>query len=336
MANDKKPHVVILGSVDYLSDEYLESVKAELDIEFLPKSGRQQLLEDLPRVISQSGPIDALISGTDAGEFIILDRELLSAVVPHCRVVASPWAGYSEHDVSWMTSQGIWFCNTVDAVAEATADMAIWLILSVVRNTSVAEKRIRAGGWFNGIVPTRDTAGMTLGIVGMGSIGKYLAVKAQVFNMKVKYYNRTRLSKEVEERCHAEYCSSLEELVSQADVISINCPLSPATQNLISHDEFKLMKDGGVFLINTARGPIVNEEALIAALESGKVTRAGLDVFDNEPHINKYFKTSDKVVLQPHMGGWTEEAIRRAEKECFENVLRWKREGRPVAPVNEI
>jgi lactate dehydrogenase-like 2-hydroxyacid dehydrogenase len=176
---------------------------------------------------------------------------------------------------------------------------------------------------------------MTLGIVGMGSIGRYLAVKAKAFNMKIKYYNRTRLSKEVEERCQAEYCSSLEELLSQADVVSINCPLSPATRNLISHNEFKLMKDG-VFFINTGRGPIVDEEALIAALESGKVTRAGLDVFHNEPHIREYFKTSDKVVLQPHMGGWTEEAIRRAEKECFENVLRWKREGKPVSPVNEV
>lgn len=234
-----------------------------------------------------------------------------------------------------MTSQGIWFCNTVDAVAEPTADMAMFLILAVVRNTSVAEKRIRAGGWYGGLVPTRDPSGMTLGIVGLGSIGKYLAVKAKAFNMKIKYYNRTRLSNEVEEACNAEYCSSLEELLSQADVVSINCPLTPATRNLISHAQFKMMKDGA-FFVNTARGPIVDEEALIAALESGKVARAGLDVFHNEPNINTYFKTSDKVVLQPHMGGWTEKAALQWETECFENVLRWKREGRPVAPVNEV
>lgn len=303
--------------------------------QFLSSSNRQELVDELPRVISQSGPIDALIVVADTPPFAPLNGELLSALVPHCRVITSAWAGYNEFDVSWMTSQGIWFCNTVDAVAEATADMAIFLTISVVRNTYVAEKRIRAGGWYDGIVPTRDTAGMTLGIVGMGSIGKYLSVKAKAFNMKVKYYNRNKLSDEVEAQCRAEYCHSLEELLSQADVVSINCPLTPATRNLISHDEFRLMKDGA-FLINTARGPIVDEEALIAALESGKVARAGLDVFNNEPHINAYFRTSDRVVLQPHMGGWTEEAIRRAERECFENVLRWARQGRPVAPVNEV
>ncbi|RFU73314.1 2-hydroxyacid dehydrogenase [Trichoderma arundinaceum] len=335
VAQDKRPRVAVLGSVDYVGDEYLEAVKAELDIEFLSSTSRQELQQELPRSIAQSGPVDALIVVADTPRFAPVNGELLSALAPHCRVIASAWAGYNEFDVSWMTSQGIWFCNTVDAVAEATADLAIFLTLSVVRNTYVAEKRIRAGGWYGGIVPTRDTAGMTLGIVGMGSIGKYLSVKAKTFNMKVKYYNRKRLSEEVEARCQAEYCSSLEELLSQADVVSINCPLTPETRSLISHAEFKLMKDG-VFLINTARGPIVDEEALIAALESGKVARAGLDVFNNEPHINDYFKTSDKVVLQPHMGGWTTEAIRRAERECFENVLRWKREGKPVSPVNEV
>ncbi|UKZ80295.1 hypothetical protein TrVFT333_008052 [Trichoderma virens FT-333] len=298
---NKKPRVAVLGDVKYVSDEYLEGVKAELDVEFLQSSNRQQLQEELPRLIAQSGPIDAFISITDTPPFKPLNGELLSALTPHCRVIASAWAGYNEFDVSWMTSQGIWFCNTVDAVAEATADMAIFLTLAVVRNAYVAEKRIREGKWYDGIVPTRDPTGMTLGIVGMGSIGRYLSVKAQTFKMKVKYYNRTRLSPEIEEACHAEYCSSLEELLSQADVVSINCPLTPATRNLISHAEFKMMKDG-VFLINTARGPIVDEEALIEALESGKVERAGLDVFNNEPNINPYFRTCDKVVLQPHMG----------------------------------
>lgn len=304
-------------------------------IQFLQAANRQQLIEELPRVISQSGPFDGLICLSESHNFIPVDRELLSAMVPHCRVIASLWAGYNEFDVSWMTSQGIWFCNTVDAVAEATADMTIWFILSVVRNTSVAERHVRAGGWYGGNVSTQDPAGKTLGIVGMGSIGKYLAKKAKVFNMKIKYYNRTRLSKEVEEAYQVEYCSTLEELLSTADVVSVHCPLSEATRNLISHDQFKFMKDGA-FLINTARGPIVDEEALIAALESGKVARAGLDVFSDEPNVHEYFRTSDKVVLQPHMGGSTEEALWRAERESFENVLRWKREGKPVSPVNEV
>ncbi|KAL7929660.1 D-isomer specific 2-hydroxyacid dehydrogenase [Trichoderma chlorosporum] len=335
VALNRKARVAVLGNVKYVGEEYLETLKAELDIVYLQSSKRQQLIEELPRLISQSGPIDALIYLVDTRTFKPLNAELLSALTSHCRVIASAWAGYNNFDVSWMTSQGIWFCNTVDAVAEATADLAIFLTMAVVRNTYVAEKKARGGNWYHGIAPTKDPTGMTLGIVGMGSIDRYLAVKAKTFHMKVKYYNRTRRSAEIEEACHAEYCSSLEELLSQADVVSIHCPLTPATTNLISHAEFKMMKNGA-FLINTARGPIVDEEALIEALESGKVERAGLDVLGNEPNINPYFITSDKVVLQPHMGGWTEEAIRRAEKECFENVLRWKRDGRPVAPVNEV
>ncbi|KAL7902768.1 D-isomer specific 2-hydroxyacid dehydrogenase [Trichoderma sp. SZMC 28014] len=335
MAKEERPRVAVLGKVHHLSDEYIENVKTELNLHFLESSNRQQLIEELPRVISQSGPFQGLICLSESHNFIPVDEELLSAMVPHCRVIASLWAGYNEFDVSWMTSQGIWFCNTVDAVAEATADMTIWFILSVVRNTSVAERHVRAGGWYGGSVSTRDPTGMTLGIVGMGSIGKYLANKAKVFNMKIKYHNRKRLSKEVEEAYQVEYCSSLEELLSQADVVSIHCPLTEATRNLISHEQFKLMRDGA-FLINTARGPIVDEEALIAALESGKVARAGLDVFSDEPNVREYFRTSDKVVLQPHMGGSTEEALWRAERESFENLLRWRREGKPVSPVNEV
>ncbi|KAL6910153.1 D-isomer specific 2-hydroxyacid dehydrogenase [Trichoderma evansii] len=335
MADDKKPRVAVLGKVHQLSDAYIESVKEELNLYFLEASNRQELIEELPRIISESGPFDGLICLSESHNFIPVDEELLSSMVPHLRVIASLWAGYNEFDVSWMTSQGIWFCNTVDAVAEATADMTIWFILSVVRNTSVAERHVRAGGWYGGNVSTPDPTGKTLGIVGMGSIGKYLAVKAKVFNMKIKYYNRKRLSKDVEEKYHVEYCTSLEELLLQADVVSIHCPLSEATRHLISHDQFKVMKDGA-YIINTARGPIVDEEALIAALESGKVARAGLDVFSDEPNVHEYFRTSDKVVLQPHMGGSTEEAHWRAEKESFENVLRWKRKGKPVSPVNEV
>ncbi|KAK5996747.1 Putative 2-hydroxyacid dehydrogenase [Cladobotryum mycophilum] len=177
---------------------------------------------------------------------------------------------------------------------------------------------------------------MTLGVVGMGSIGRYLARKASVFNMRVKYHNRRRLSNEAEAQCsNATYCDSLHDLLSQSDVVSINCPLTAETTNLISSDEFAAMRDGA-FLINTSRGPVVNEEALIAALESGKITRAGLDVFNNEPDINDYFKKSDKVVIQPHVGGWTEEAIKRAERECLENVKALFKTGRPVAPVNSL
>jgi lactate dehydrogenase-like 2-hydroxyacid dehydrogenase len=133
----------------------------------------------------------------------------------------------------------------------------------------------------------------------------------------------------------AEYCATLHELLSTSDVVSISCPLNASTTNLMSHAEFAAMKPGS-FLVNTARGAVVDEEALIAALESGQVCRAGLDVVCNEPNMHPYFKTSDKVVVQPHMGGLTDVAFRKSERECFENIRSLFTTGRPVAPVNQV
>jgi lactate dehydrogenase-like 2-hydroxyacid dehydrogenase len=131
------------------------------------------------------------------------------------------------------------------------------------------------------------------------------------------------------------YCPTLSDLLQTSDIVSINCPLNDSTFHLISYDEFAQMKEG-VFFINTARGAIVNETALIAALESGKIARAGLDVFENEPGVNEYFLESQKCIVQPHLGGLTARAWRDAEIECFENLKSWSNTGRPVAPVNEI
>ena len=153
--------------------------------------------------------------------------------------------------------------------------------------------------------------------------------------MKVKYYNRTRLDPEMEAKYSATYCPTLHSLLSASDVVSINCPLNASTTGLISIPEFSAMKDG-VFFVNTSRGPVVDEKALIAALESGKVKRAGLDVFEKEPEINSYFMNSDRCTIQPHLGGLTDGSWKKAERECLENIRSLFEQGRPVAPVNEI
>jgi lactate dehydrogenase-like 2-hydroxyacid dehydrogenase len=161
------------------------------------------------------------------------------------------------------------------------------------------------------------------------------ARKASVFNMDVQYYNRRRLPREDEITYNATYCATLEELLRTSDVISVSCPLDLTTKGLLSHKEFSQMKDG-IFFVNTARGAIIDEAALIAALESGKVARAGLDVFEDEPRINPYFVESDRCIIQPHLGGLTQKARRDAERECLENIKSLFSIGRPVAPVNEI
>lgn len=164
---------------------------------------------------------------------------------------------------------------------------------------------------------------------------KYLAKKAAVFNLKIKYYNRHQLSSEEEAEYGAEYCTSLHELLACSDVVSLNCPLNASTANLISTSEFSAMKDG-VYLINTARGGVIDEKAFKEALESGKVARAGLDVFCDEPNVDPWFLQSDKVIVQPHLGGLTDVAFHRAEKECFENIRAVFRTGKPNSPVIDI
>ena len=151
--------------------------------------------------------------------------------------------------------------------------------------------------------------------------------------MKIIYHNRSQLSTEEETKYGATYCKSLDELLGSSDVVSLNCPLNAETTGLIGEAQFAAMKDG-VFLINTARGAVVDEKALIAALESGKVARAGLDVFVNEPKPDAYFLQSDKVIIQPHLGGLTDVAFQKAERECFENIRALFTKGKPNSPVN--
>ncbi|KAL4799269.1 hypothetical protein BDV19DRAFT_385517 [Aspergillus venezuelensis] len=331
-----KPRVVALGTPKYIPEPYLAAFSQEFTYSVLPASNRAETKELLPKDIAAHGPIHAFIIRMGTPPYEPFDEDLLGALVPHCRIIVSASAGYNEFDVDWMKRAGIWFCNTVDAVAEATADMAMWLVLSVLRNTSVAEGLVRRGLWRSpAVVPARDPSGLVLGIIGVGAIGKYLAKKAKVFNLKIHYYNRHQLPASIEGEYDLTYSPTLTHLLRTSDIISVNCPLNSSTTNLLGPAEFSAMKDN-VFIVNTARGAVINEDALIAALESGKVCRAGLDVFPDEPNVHPYFRESDKVVLQPHLGGLTDMAYQRAETECFENVRALLRGGKPNSPVFQI
>ncbi|UNI23795.1 Glyoxylate reductase [Purpureocillium takamizusanense] len=332
-----KPRLVVMGSREYAVDDYVADFEKDFDFTILDAQNRQEALVKLPQLVKQLGAVDALLIRVGTAEFEPFDEALLGPLVPAgCRIIASASAGYDEFDVEWMTRSGMWFCNTRSAVCEATADMAMLLTLSVVRDAFRAERGARSGAWkTGGIVPSRDPSGMTLGIVGMGSIGKLVAKKAAAFNMRVRYWSRTRLGIDDEAEYNARHCATLHELLASADVVSLHCPLTPKTEGLMSRAEFAAMKPGA-FLVNTARGALVDEDALVEALESGKVARAGLDVFCDEPNIKEYFRTSDKVVCMPHAGAMTDEAFRRAERECLENLRAWLRTGTPVSPVNRI
>ncbi|KAK5119749.1 hypothetical protein LTR85_007325 [Meristemomyces frigidus] len=316
----QKPRVVALGEPKYIDHEYLTSFSEDYKYSVLEALDHEQSRKLLPEDIRQNGPIGAFIVRLGTLPYEPFDESLLGSLVPDCKLIASASAGYNEIDVDWMSREGIYFCNTVDAVAEATADMAMFLVLATLRNTSVAERSARDGMWRDtpGLVPARGPSGLTLGIVGLGAIGKYLAKKAAAFDMKIVYHNRRQLPPDVE---------------SNSDVVSVNCPLNASTTNLIGQAEFAAMKDSS-FLVNTARGPIIDEAALKTALESGKIARAGLDVLCNEPDVDPYFLQTDQVIVQPHLGGLTDVAFRKAERECFENIRAYFETGKPNSPVN--
>ena len=194
--------------------------------------------------------------------------------------------------------------NTPGAVDASTANTALYLLLGALRRTHVPSTALRAGQWRGAMSLGHDPEGKTLGILGMGGIGGTLARRAAPFDMKIQYHNRRPVAPE-RNPTGATYVS-FETLLRTSDIISVHLPLSEATRHMIGREEIEMMKDG-VVIVNTARGSIIDEEALADALESGKVFGAGLDVFDNEPEIHDGLIRSNNTVLLPHTGTATHE-----------------------------
>ena len=202
----------------------------------------------------------------------------------------------------------------------------MFLILSCLRQFPLALQHAQAGT-FNSKVPlSSDPAGKVLGILGMGGIGTALARRAVAFGMKVGYHNRNRLSPDAEAALGVVYFASKQDLLRQSDVVSLNLPLTPQTKHTISTAEFELMKRSAI-LINTARGPVVNEVALIAALEQGVIGGAGLDVYENEPHIPQALLSNPRAVCLPHVGTVSYETQREMEAVCIRNLVQGLKTG---------
>jgi lactate dehydrogenase-like 2-hydroxyacid dehydrogenase len=171
----RKPHVVCLGTPKFAGIEYLDAFSQQFDYEVLEAANRAETQEKLPKLIERGGPIDAFIIRMGTPPYEPFDEDLLKALAPKCKIITSASAGYNEFDVEWMSRNGIIFCNSVDAVAEATADMAMFLTMAVLRNAFTAARVAKAGKWRGEpgqLSPARDPTGLTLGIVGMGAIGK--------------------------------------------------------------------------------------------------------------------------------------------------------------------
>ncbi|HUG62371.1 MAG TPA: D-glycerate dehydrogenase [Methylomirabilota bacterium] len=236
-----------------------------------------------------------------------IDAGVLSQAGPNLKLIANFGNGVDNIDVSTATARGVTVTNTPGVLTEDTADMTMALILSVPRRIAQGIRVIEAGEW-HGWSPTwmlgHRIWGKRLGIIGMGRIGQAVARRALAFGMSIHYHNRRRLPASVEEALEATYWESLDQMLARMDVVSIHCPHTPATYHLLSARRLKLLKKEA-YLVNTARGEVVDENALARMLEHGDIAGAGLDVFEHEPAVNPKLVKSDRVVLLPHMGSAT-------------------------------
>lgn len=236
-----------------------------------------------------------------------ISADLVARLPAGLRVIATFSVGHEHIDVAACKAHGIVAANTPDVLTEATADTAMLLLLAAMRRAYEGDRLVRAGewvGWHTTMLLGRDPRGKRLGIYGMGRIGQAVAQRARAFGMQIHYHNRRRLPPGQEQG--AVYHDSLAGLLRVCDALSINAPSTPATRGLFNAETLALLPDGAYF-VNTARGDMVDDEALIAALKSGHIRAAGLDVFAGEPKLHPGYAALPNVFLLPHLGSATEE-----------------------------
>jgi glyoxylate reductase len=241
----------------------------------------------------------------------LIDAEVLNAAGENLKLIANFGNGIDKIDIAAATARGITVTNTPGVLTEDTADMTMALILAVPRRLTDGAAILPDGKKWEGWSPTwmlgRRIWGKRLGIVGMGRIGTAVARRAKAFGLSIHYHNRHRVMPALEDELEATYWESLDQMLARMDIISVNCPSTPATYHLLSARRLALMQPGA-YLVNTARGDLIDEQAMIKMLEEDKLAGAGLDVYENEPAVNpKLLKLAarGKAVLLPHMGSAT-------------------------------
>jgi glyoxylate reductase len=263
-----------------------------------------------------------------------IDAELLDAAGPQLKAVCNVAVGYNNIDVAACHERNVVATNTPGVLTDATADIAMALILMTTRRLGEGERLIRSGQpWQWGMFMMLGTGlqGARLGLVGMGQIGTALARRARAFGMTIGYSNRRPVSKALADELDAEHLT-LDELLATSDVVSLHCPYSAETHHLIGPSQLTSMRNTA-YLINTARGPVVDEHALVVALERGELAGAGLDVFEKEPEVHSGLLDRDDVVLIPHLGSATIETRTAMATLAARNALAVLAGQDPVTPI---
>ncbi len=280
-------------------------------------------LEDLP--MSPDAIADAL-RAYDAVLPTVSDKlpaSVFGGSTIRTRILGNFGVGYNHIDIAAATAQGIAVTNTPGVLTDCTADIAMLLLLSVARRGGEGERQIRAGEW-KGWCPTHmigtKVSGKTVGIIGFGRIGKAFAQRCHFgFGMDVVFYNRSTVDPAEASRYGARQLATVEDVLAAADFVSLHCPGGAENRHLMNTARFSAMKPGA-YLINTARGDVVDEAALVAALETGAIRGAGLDVYEVEPHVPERLRAMENVVLLPHLGSATEETRNAMGMKVVDNI----------------
>jgi lactate dehydrogenase-like 2-hydroxyacid dehydrogenase len=307
----------------------------------LPESVEQEIAKDFDATLNaEDRPLGAeglqrALQSADALLCTVTDRltdEVMSVEPRRARLLANFGVGFNHIDVDAAKRHGLAVSNTPDVLTDATADIAMTLLLSITRRAGEGERQLRAGGW-TGWRPTHmlgtQVSGKTLGLVGMGRIARAVAKRAHHgFDMKVIFHDPYPPPPDVAGSLGAESRERLEQVLEESDFVSLHCPATPETRHLMNEDRLARMKPGA-YLINTARGDVVDEGALVAALRSGRLAGAGLDVFEREPQVTPELLAMENVVLLPHLGSATRETRVAMGMRALEN-LRLFFQGKPL------
>ncbi|WVQ99017.1 hypothetical protein IAU59_006149 [Kwoniella sp. CBS 9459] len=328
--HQQKPKVLFFG--DYSDTKFDDEIREIAEVHTLPRVGYEEMVPLIKRKVEEEGEFMAF-----GGLFLIThdfpnkwDAGLLGPLAPGCKLYVGPGAGYDKVDIDWITSSGAMYANSPLAVGKRTADGALTLILSAMRGLTPQDLSVRAGNW-RAPVKTLDWHTATIGIIGLGSIGTRVATLLTAIGASNIIYHSRRPSSSAQPQWG--YRTHLDDLYAEADVIVLTCPLTPETKYLIRHESFAKMKDG-VVLVNVSRGPVVKEDDLVEALESGKVMRAALDVFENEPEVHPGLRKNPNVTLSPHVAPAPDSMGAPMNGEVVENIIRFIKTGMPMTPVN--
>ncbi|KAJ7209708.1 D-isomer specific 2-hydroxyacid dehydrogenase [Mycena pura] len=328
------PRVLICGEIVWADEDVKQLLEPIAEVVCIDSPTRADFLDAFKPNGKYHNVVAIFRDNTSADRIGYFDKEIVDGFSPSVKWIAHNGAGYDQIDVHACKAKGITVSNTPGAVDDATATTALYLLISTLRQYSISERSLREGKFkppgLN--AKSHDLTGRTLAILGLGGIGMRLAELAHAFPMRIIYHSRHKV---VHAPQWCEYFANVEDMLAEADVLSVHVPLNAKTVGLVGEKWIRKLKKGSI-IINTARGKVIDEEAMIRALENGHLASVGLDVFPNEPQVNPRLLEFPNITLVPHMGTENQDTQRKMEVRALTNLRDFLTVGRGCDVVVEM